>query len=404
MTQENYVEECSTQRPHLLEPNRFCFWKARFETYVKSKDIDLWQVIQNGDFYFEIEDGETKLMKEMPYELLKYNEKKQLGKNEEAKITIYNALPKKSTSESSCVKPQRSNSGNRFGEGRNNSFKDKGGESSKKKGACYNCVIEGHFSNECRKLKENKDFMRGAWCDSEDNDEHQNDVTCLMAIDSQKVVSKPSSSNIDLNFIDLQMENDELLKFNKDFTKTFEKLVKVKRAIENKNSKLLSKINDFEIEVKKLANDKEVVEPCQKCVELTQEVDSSTSNVSKPQDEALNFSKFKSSVIALDDMLSHQKLSQDKEGEMDNPPKDSKTKQKMTNTRSTEWKKEIVKDKAKFKAPNDQSEKSKSKSISNNFNVISAGCRNLNAMTIGCANLKPSDGTGKESPSQYIIV
>nr|GEW66608.1 hypothetical protein [Tanacetum cinerariifolium]GEW73301.1 hypothetical protein [Tanacetum cinerariifolium] len=34
-------------------------------------------------------------MKETPYELLKYIEKKQLGKNEEAKMTIYNALPRK---------------------------------------------------------------------------------------------------------------------------------------------------------------------------------------------------------------------------------------------------------------------------------------------------------------------
>ncbi|GJS73911.1 retrovirus-related pol polyprotein from transposon TNT 1-94 [Tanacetum coccineum] len=108
-------------------------------------------------------------------------------------------------------------------------------------------------------------------------------------------------------------ENEELLKFNKNFTKTFEKLLKEKRALEDKNSKLLSKINDLEIEVKKLAN-KEVVEPCLKYVELTQEVDSLTSNVSKLQDEALNFSKFKSSSIALDDMLSRQKLSQDREG------------------------------------------------------------------------------------------
>ncbi|GJY39877.1 zf-CCHC domain-containing protein [Tanacetum coccineum] len=64
MAQENYVEGCSMQRPPLLEPNDFCFWKARFETYVKSKDIDLWQVIQNNDFYFEVEDEETKLMKD----------------------------------------------------------------------------------------------------------------------------------------------------------------------------------------------------------------------------------------------------------------------------------------------------------------------------------------------------
>ncbi|GKE34743.1 hypothetical protein Tco_1454065, partial [Tanacetum coccineum] len=97
IAQENYVEGCSIQRLPLLEPNGFCFWKARFETYVKLKDINLWQVIQNGDFYFDVEDKETKLMKETPYGLLKDTEKKQLGKNEEAKITIYNALPRKTT-------------------------------------------------------------------------------------------------------------------------------------------------------------------------------------------------------------------------------------------------------------------------------------------------------------------
>ncbi|GJZ63066.1 hypothetical protein Tco_0619487 [Tanacetum coccineum] len=52
-------------------------------------------IIQNDDFYFEVKDEETKLMKETPYELLKDTEKKQLGKNEEAKMTIYNALPRK---------------------------------------------------------------------------------------------------------------------------------------------------------------------------------------------------------------------------------------------------------------------------------------------------------------------
>ncbi|GJT93870.1 hypothetical protein Tco_1082715 [Tanacetum coccineum] len=95
MAQENYVEGCSMQRPPLLEPNGFCFWKARFETYVKSKDIDLWQVIQNDDFYFEVEDEETKLMKKTLYELLKDEQKKQLGKNIEAKMTLYNALSRK---------------------------------------------------------------------------------------------------------------------------------------------------------------------------------------------------------------------------------------------------------------------------------------------------------------------
>nr|GEW04461.1 hypothetical protein [Tanacetum cinerariifolium] len=80
MAQENYVEGCSMQRPPLLEADEFFFWKSRFKTYVKSKDIDLWQVIQNGDFYFKVEDTETKKMKETPYELFKDEQNKILAR------------------------------------------------------------------------------------------------------------------------------------------------------------------------------------------------------------------------------------------------------------------------------------------------------------------------------------
>nr|GEV30517.1 zf-CCHC domain-containing protein/DUF4219 domain-containing protein/UBN2 domain-containing protein [Tanacetum cinerariifolium] len=142
---------------------------------------------------------------------------------------------------------------NQFGTGRGNSFEDKGGESSKNKGACYNFGIEGHFASECRKPKENKAFIRGALSDSKDRDEKLNDATCLMAIDSQEVVSK---------WILL-------------------KLLKGKYALEDKNSKLSSEINNLEIEVKKLANDKEVVEPCKTFDELTKEVNALKCNISK---------------------------------------------------------------------------------------------------------------------------
>ncbi|GKG24275.1 hypothetical protein Tco_0392311, partial [Tanacetum coccineum] len=47
---------------------------------------------------------------------------------------------------------------------------------------------------------------------SEDGDEPQNDATCLMAIDSQEVQPKPSIYNNDLDIIDLQKENEELLR------------------------------------------------------------------------------------------------------------------------------------------------------------------------------------------------
>ncbi|GJW78606.1 hypothetical protein Tco_0140288 [Tanacetum coccineum] len=272
MAQENYIEGCSMQRPPLLEPNGFCFWKFRFETYVKSKDSDLWQVIQNGDFYYEVEDSKTKLMKETPYKLLEDDQKKKLGKNNEAKMTFYNALPRKEyehvfmcktakevwhtliiTHQAKVTREQTSDDSDSqegsdeevYGEEvkafnllvRNfHKFFHRGNGSDEE----INLVMviidsvkaAGHFASECRKPKEKKDFVKGEWNDSEDDDEHQNDTTCLMTINSQEVVSKPSSSNIDLNIIDLQKENEELLKFNNDFTKTFEKLLNEKRSLE----------------------------------------------------------------------------------------------------------------------------------------------------------------------------
>ncbi|GKE46081.1 hypothetical protein Tco_1477339 [Tanacetum coccineum] len=134
-----------------------------------------------------------------------------------------------------------------------------------------------------------------------------------MEIDSQEVQPKPSIYNNNLSIVDLQKENEELLKFSKDVSKTYEKILQEKRALEKEHSTLSSKVNELELEVKKLARSKEVVEPCKKCDVLTKEVDSLKSNVSRLQDEALNFSKLKKSSVVLDDMLIRQKLSQDKE-------------------------------------------------------------------------------------------
>ncbi|GJV39990.1 hypothetical protein Tco_1418430, partial [Tanacetum coccineum] len=66
-----------------------------FPTYVKSKDQDLWHVITNGDFQPIIQNPETKLDEVVPFEKQSDELKRRLAKNNEAKMVIYNALPRK---------------------------------------------------------------------------------------------------------------------------------------------------------------------------------------------------------------------------------------------------------------------------------------------------------------------
>ncbi|GJT16064.1 zf-CCHC domain-containing protein, partial [Tanacetum coccineum] len=74
----------------------------RFETYVKSKDLDLWHVITNGNFQPIIQNPETKLDEVVPFEKQTDDLKRRLAKNNEAKMVIYNALPN-NRNEFSCV-------------------------------------------------------------------------------------------------------------------------------------------------------------------------------------------------------------------------------------------------------------------------------------------------------------
>ncbi|GJX53492.1 hypothetical protein Tco_0281861 [Tanacetum coccineum] len=92
MESEKYLEGQSMQRPPLFENDGFIYWKNRFETYVKSKDLDLWHVITDGEFLPIQNNLETK-----KDEVHKQNDdlKKKLAKNNEAKMVIYNALPRK---------------------------------------------------------------------------------------------------------------------------------------------------------------------------------------------------------------------------------------------------------------------------------------------------------------------
>ncbi|GJU72663.1 hypothetical protein Tco_1264068 [Tanacetum coccineum] len=95
MNSDKYLEGQSMQRPPLFESDSFIYWKNRFETYVKSKDLDLWHVITNGDFQPIQQNPKTKLDEVIPFEKQSDDLKKRLAKNNEAKMVIYNALPRK---------------------------------------------------------------------------------------------------------------------------------------------------------------------------------------------------------------------------------------------------------------------------------------------------------------------
>nr|GEU34115.1 DUF4219 domain-containing protein/UBN2 domain-containing protein [Tanacetum cinerariifolium] len=85
----------SMQTPSLFESDSFIYRKNRFETYVKSNYLDLWDIITNGDFQPIQQNPKTKLDEVIPFGKQSDDLKKKLAKNNEAKMVIYNALPRK---------------------------------------------------------------------------------------------------------------------------------------------------------------------------------------------------------------------------------------------------------------------------------------------------------------------
>ncbi|GJX02891.1 retrovirus-related pol polyprotein from transposon TNT 1-94 [Tanacetum coccineum] len=95
MDSDKYLEGQSMQRPPLFESDHFIYWKNRLETYVKAKDLDRWHIILNGAFPPLAKNKETQILEVVPFEQQDDDLKKKLAKNKEAKMVLYNALPKK---------------------------------------------------------------------------------------------------------------------------------------------------------------------------------------------------------------------------------------------------------------------------------------------------------------------
>ncbi|GJT32299.1 zf-CCHC domain-containing protein [Tanacetum coccineum] len=193
------------QRPPLFEANCFIYWKNRFETYVKSKDIDLWYIIANGNYKPTIKDKDGKDVV-TPYEKLDENQKKMLSKNDEAKMVLYNALPKKEyerknfhvqvlsdddTSSSDSNDEEYAMAVRDFkkffrrrGKFVRQPYDDKRNfqkikEDKKEDRRCFKCGDPNHFISDCPKNSsgDQKAFVVGSWSDSGDDSKKR--VICL---------------------------------------------------------------------------------------------------------------------------------------------------------------------------------------------------------------------------------
>ncbi|GJQ93022.1 copia protein [Tanacetum coccineum] len=89
MESEKYLEGQSMQRLPLFESDGFIYWKNRFKSYVKSKDLDLWHVITDGDFPRIQNNPETKKDEVVPFHKQNDYLKMKLAKNNEAKMALH---------------------------------------------------------------------------------------------------------------------------------------------------------------------------------------------------------------------------------------------------------------------------------------------------------------------------
>ena len=105
----------------------------------------------------------------------------------------------------------------------------------------------------------------------------------------------------------MQEENEKLVKFNNDFRKTYENILKEKRILEQEHVKFNERIYELEREVKILKHHKEVIKPCKRCEELTLEVTFLNDKVSKLETESLSFSKYKKSTNDFEEIIIRKK-------------------------------------------------------------------------------------------------
>ncbi|GJR80644.1 zf-CCHC domain-containing protein [Tanacetum coccineum] len=232
MESEKYLEGKSMQRPPLFESDGFIYWKNRFETYVKSKDLDLWHVITYGDFPPIQNNPETKKDEIVPFDKQNDDLKKKLAKNNEAKMAKKESSDEDSSTSDSedeeyamAVRDfkkffkRRGRFIRQPHDERKSSQRNKDDKNGKGERKCFKCGDPNHLIGECPKLSRNynqRAFVGGSWSDSdEDEEERTKDEKCLMAKTSNEVLSETeffSDDHSSLDEKDLDSEYNRLCK------------------------------------------------------------------------------------------------------------------------------------------------------------------------------------------------
>nr|GEX72996.1 retrovirus-related Pol polyprotein from transposon TNT 1-94 [Tanacetum cinerariifolium] len=187
MELKKYLEGQSMQRPPLFESDGFIYWKNRFETYVKSKDLDLWALHPKWRAKVTVIE-ESKNLTTLPLdklignlkvyeEVIKKDFETVKGKKEQSRSLALKEFKKFFKRQGRFVRQPR---GDRktFQRSRNDGY----GKSERK---CFRCGDPNHLIGECSKPPKNNDqraFIGGAWSDNgEDELEKTKDETCLIA-------------------------------------------------------------------------------------------------------------------------------------------------------------------------------------------------------------------------------
>ncbi|GKB09354.1 hypothetical protein Tco_0837666 [Tanacetum coccineum] len=162
------------------------------------------------------------------------------------------------------------------------------------------CDDPNHLIGDCTKPSRNKDqkaFIEGSWSDSEnDVEDKTNDETCLMAQSSNEVTLNSSYYSDNASSLDndsMQIEYDSLCEISL-------KIINKNKILKTKRDLLEKEILELNEKIKKLERSKEIKIVCKLCEELKLEN-------AKLKETQVKFVKFDKSANSLREMLNNQK-------------------------------------------------------------------------------------------------